>query len=342
MSKRSERIRGLRHRTRWGILSTGNIAEKFVEDLRLLPDAEVAAVGSRSTEAARRFADRFAIPRAHGTWQELAEDPEVDAIYVATPHVAHYEATMVCLRAGKATLTEKPFTLDVPTTEALIATARAGRVFLMEAMWMRCFPAIRRLRELVAGGAIGRVTAVHADFGLRGPADPTHRLRARALGGGALLDLGIYPITFAHLFLGPPSTVTAWARLTDEGVDENTGIVLGHDSGAVAALSCGIVGDTARRATITGTEGRIELPRTFYHPSEYTLWRGEEAETVPTPFDGWGYHYEAAEVQRCLREGRTESTLVPLDDTLTIMRTLDAVRAEIGVSYDVPDRRPRA
>ena len=320
-------------RIRWGILSTGHIAEAFVSDLRLLPDAEAVAVGSRSSEAAAAFARRFGIERAHGTWQALVDDPEVDAIYVATPHHAHFEASLLCVRAGKATLTEKPFTLDVPTSETLIETARANGVFIMEAMWMRCIPAIRRIAGMIADGVIGEVTSVHADFGLSGPFDESHRLRAKALGGGALLDLGVYPITFAQLFLGVPATIDAWARLSPAGIDENTGVVLGYESGALAALTCSIVGDTARRGVVTGTEGRFEVPRDFYRPAGFTLWRGDEAEQVDLPFEGLGYHFEAAEVHRCLREGLLESPIVPHAETLSIMHTMDTVRAKIGVSY---------
>ncbi len=320
---------------RWGILATGLIAGKFVEDLRLLPDAEVVAVGSRTPQAAQAFAERYAIPRAYGSWQALADDPGVDAVYVATPHPAHYAASLLCLRAGKATLTEKPFTLHVPDAQELVATARSRGVFLMEAMWMRCLPGIARVRELVADGVIGEVVAIHADFGAAGPFPPGHRMRDRLLGGGALFDLGVYPITLAYLFLGEPAEVRAWARLDPQGVDENTGMLFGYASGALAALTCSLLGDTARRATITGTAGRIELPRNFYRPTELVLHQGEDrAERIETPFPGLGYHFEAAEVHRCLRARLVESPLVPHDDTLSVMRTLDAVRQLIGVTYD--------
>jgi predicted dehydrogenase len=201
-------------------------------------------------------------------------------------------------------------------------------------MWMRCFPGIQTVCGLIADGAIGEVTAVHADFGLPGPVDSTHRLRARELGGGALLDLGVYPVTFAHLILGPPDQIRAWARLTPEGVDENTGMIFGYASGAVAALTCSLVGDTRRAAVVTGTRGRIELPRNFYRPAGFTLVRGTaEPEWIPFPFEGLGYHFEAAEVHRCLRDGLVESPVIPHAETLAVMQTLDAVRAKIGVSY---------
>jgi predicted dehydrogenase len=319
---------------RWGILSTGGIATSFVNDLRLLPDAEVAAVGSRSTGAAEAFAARHEIPRAYGSWPDLAADPDVDVVYVATPHSGHYAATQECLSAGKAVLCEKPFTLDRATSADLIDQARKRGVFLMEAMWTRCNPAVLRAQELVADGAIGEVTTVIADFGVAGPFPPEHRMRAKALGGGALLDLGVYPVTIAHLFLGAPDHVTAWAHLTDEGVDENTGIVFGYDSGAVAALTCGIVGATPVSATVTGTRGRIEFAPAFV-PQGLTLHRPDaEPEAMPMPFPGLGYQYEAAEVQRCLRAGEVESPLVPHAITLEIMGLLDDIRAQIGVRYD--------
>jgi predicted dehydrogenase len=318
---------------RWGILATGGIAARFTEDLAVLPDAEVAAVGSRSVATAEAFAATHGIPRVYGSWPELAADPEVDVVYVATPHSAHHAATSVCLNAGKAVLCEKPFTLDVATTQDLISLARARGLFLMEAMWMRTNPAIRRIAELVADGAIGEVRHIAADFGLAGPFPPGHRLRAPELGGGALLDLGVYPVTFAHLFLGPPQWVTAWASLLPEGTDENTGIVLGYAGGAVATLHCGILGETGQRAMITGTAGRIELPRGFFHPDRFTVIRGGEVTETLMPLEGNGMGHEAEEVMRCLRAGLLESPVIPLDATLEVMSTLDAIRAQIGVRY---------
>jgi predicted dehydrogenase len=323
---------------RWGILATGGIAAKFTEDLARLPDAEVAAVGSRSLAAAEAFAATHGIPRAYGAWQELAADPDVDVVYVATPHSAHHAATTICLNAGKAVLCEKPFTLDVATTQDLISLARSRGLFLMEAMWMRTNPAIRRIAELVADGAIGEVRHIAADFGLAGPFPPGHRLRAPELGGGALLDLGVYPVTFAHLFLGPPQYVTAWASLLPEGTDENTGIVLGYPGGAVATLHCGLQGETGQRATITGTDGRVELPRGFFHPDRFTVVRGGEVTETLMPLEGNGMGHEAEEVMRCLRAGRLESPVIPLDATLEVMSTLDAIRSQIGVVYPAPQR----
>ncbi|MEO3742824.1 Gfo/Idh/MocA family oxidoreductase [Plantactinospora sp. B5E13] len=320
--------------TRWGILATGNIARTFVEDLRLLPDAEVVAVGSRTADSARAFAERHGIPRAYGSWQELAADDTIDVVYVATPHAAHHDATMTCLTAGRAVLVEKPITLDLAGARELINTARTNNRFLMEAMWMRCNPVVRRVKELIDDGAIGEVTTVQADFGVAGPFPPEHRMRARALGGGALLDLGVYPVSLAHLLLGAPDEVRAWAKISPEGVDENTGLVLGYDSGAVASLTCGMIGATAVAATISGRTGRIELGSPFYRPSRVTLHRdGADPEPLPVELIGSGYQYEAAEVQRCLAEGLLESPLVPHSATTEVMGLLDTVREQIGVTY---------
>jgi predicted dehydrogenase len=318
---------------RWGILATGGIATSFTEDLALLPDCEVVAVGSRSQSSADGFAAAHGIPRAYGSWQALAEDPDVDVVYVATPHSAHHAASMVCLQAGKAVLCEKPFTLDLPTSQELVETARERGLFLMEAMWTWTNPAVRRIQELIAGGEIGEVTSVTADFGVQGPFEPAHRMRNPELGGGALLDLGVYPIAFAQLFLGPPTDIRAWASLYPEGTDTNTGVVLGHASGAVATLHCGTNGDTANRASIVGTAGRIEVPRRFFRPERFAVCHGDACEEFTYPVRGHGMGYEAEEVMRCLRAGLTESPLIPLDATLDVMGTLDAVRAQIGVAY---------
>lgn len=321
---------------RWGILATGGIARSFVEDLKLMPDAEVAAVGSRAQATADAFAQRYGIPRAYGDWRSLAADEQIDVVYVATPHSAHHAAAKLCLTAGRAVLCEKPITLDRPTAQDLFDTARAGGRFLMEAMWARCNPTLRRVAALAADGAIGEVTAVHADFGLAGPFEPTHRLRDPALGGGALLDLGIYPITLAHLLLGRPDTIEAWAQLTPEGVDQQTGLLFGYGSGALAMLSCGLVGATGTTATITGATGQIKLPTPFFRPDRLTLHRaGTEPEVIEAPLAGHGYLPEIEEVHRCLRAGLTESPLVPEATTLEMMSIMDEIRERVGVSYDV-------
>jgi predicted dehydrogenase len=328
--------------TRWGVLGTGGIASAFAADLTLVDGAELAAVGSRTAEAAAAFAGRHGFARAHGSWAGLAADPDVDVVYVATPHAFHLSAALVCLRAGKPVLCEKPMTLDRAGSELLVREARAHEVFLMEAMWMRCSPAIRSLHEQVRAGTIGEVRAVHADFGLQGPFPATHRLRDPSLGGGALLDLGVYPINLAHLILGAPASVRSWAHLTPERVDETTGLLFGYPSGAVAALTCSINGASRNAASITGTDGRIDLPAGFFAPKTFTLTRaGQEPEVADFAFEGRGYRWEAAEVQRCLAEGLLESPLMPQATTLEIMGLLDTIREQIGVTYPNSGRTSR-
>lgn len=319
---------------RWGILATGGIAASFTADLLDMADAQVMAVGSRGQESAKRFAERFGIPRSYGSWADLAADDDLDVIYVATPHAAHRTAAGLCLEAGRAVLCEKAFTLNAREADELIGLARAHDRFLMEAMWTYCDPVVRRMTALVRDGAIGEVRAVHADFGLPGPFDPAHRLRDPAQGGGALLDLGVYPVSFAQLLLGEPADVRARAELSPEGVDVNTGLLLGWDTGAVALLSCSLTADTPMTAAVTGSAGRIEFPRGFFHPDRFVLHRpGHDPEEFTAPGALRSYQHEAAEVMRCLRAGERESPLVPLSGTLAVMRTLDAARAQIGVRY---------
>ncbi|MEV0117720.1 Gfo/Idh/MocA family oxidoreductase [Streptomyces sp. NPDC050844] len=326
-----------REPVRWGILATGGIAASFTANLLDMPDAEVVAVASRSDASAKAFAERFGIPRAYGDWGALAEDADVDVVYVATPHSAHRAAAGLCLEAGRAVLCEKAFALNAREARELVTLARRRGLFLMEAMWMYCHPLVRRLKALVDDGAIGEVRTVQADFGLAGPFPPAHRLRDPAQGGGALLDLGVYPVSFAQLLLGEPSGVSARAALSDEGVDLQTGMLLSWESGAHAVLHCSINAGTPVTASVTGSRGRIDIPYGFFFPDRFVLHRDgrDPEEFTAAPDDGPrdSLRHEAAEVMHRLRAGDTESPLVPLDGTLAVMRTLDAVRERIGVRY---------
>ncbi|MFI1719889.1 Gfo/Idh/MocA family protein [Streptomyces sp. NPDC020489] len=322
-------------KVRWGILATGGIAAAFTADLVDLPDAEVVAVASRTEASAKAFAERFGIERAYGDWGALAEDADIDVVYVATPHAAHRATAGLCLEAGRNVLCEKAFTLNAREAEELVALARERGSFLMEAMWMYCNPLIRRLKALVDDGAIGEVRHVQADFGLAGPFPPSHRLRDPAQGGGALLDLGVYPVSFTQLLLGEPSDVAARATLSEEGVDLQTGALLSWDGGALASVHCSIIGGTATSASVTGSLGRIDVPSGFFFPERFVLHRDgrepEEFTAEASPRNS--LKHEAVEVMRALRAGETESPLVPLDGTLAVMRTMDAIRDRVGVRY---------
>ncbi|MEU3341249.1 Gfo/Idh/MocA family oxidoreductase [Streptomyces sp. NPDC006668] len=329
---------------RWGILATGGIAAAFTADLVDLPDAEVVAVASRTEASAKAFAERFGIERAYGDWAALAADADIDVVYVATPHSAHRAAAGLCLEAGRNVLCEKAFTLNAREAEELVALARERGSFLMEAMWMYCNPLVRRLKRMVDDGAIGEVRHVQADFGLAGPFPPSHRLRDPLQGGGSLLDLGVYPVSFAQLLLGEPSDVTARAVLSDEGVDLQTGALLSFESGALASVHCSIVGGTATSASVTGSQGRIDIPHGFFFPDRFVLHRDgrDPEEFAADPADGPrnSLRHEAREVMRALRAGETESPLVPLDGSLAVMRTLDAIRERVGVRYPGEDGAP--
>ncbi|MUN41534.1 Gfo/Idh/MocA family protein [Actinomadura litoris] len=312
---------------RWGIVGTGNIAHRFTEDLLRLPDHAVAAVGSRSPATAAAFARRHGLPRHHGSYADLAADDEVDVVYIATPHNVHHSAARTCLEAGRAVLVEKPFTTTAAEADDLIALARARGRFAMEAMWTRFNPVMARLRRLVGDGAIGRVQAVYADFSIDVPYDPRHRVWSAELAGGALLDLGVYPVSFAWMLLGPPDQARAVSVPAPTGVDANTAIVFGYSSGAVAMLHCGLRAESPQTATVIGTTGRIHVAAPFWRPDGLTLMRdGAPPETFGVTLDGHGYTYQAAEVAACLRAGRLESALVPLDETRDILGVLDELR----------------
>jgi predicted dehydrogenase len=318
---------------RWGILATGGIASRFTEDLALLPDARAVAVGSRTVEAASRFAAAHGIDRSYGSWLELAEDPDVDIVYVATPHTAHHEAAKLMLTHGKAVLCEKPVTINATQAQDLVDTARANGVFFAEAFWTRTIPAIRRMVELIEDGAIGEVGMVAADFSRRTDVEPEHRLRDPGLGGGALLDLGVYPIGFAQLILGDPAGVHAVAKRSPEGVDQTTGVLLSYASGAMATATCSLALHGPTTASVSGTKGRIDLPPGFHNPTTLTVHRDGTTEQETFAYDGNGLRIQAIEAGRCLREGLTESSLLPLNDTLSVMRTMDRAREQLGITY---------
>jgi predicted dehydrogenase len=321
-------------KTRWGILGTGNIASQFATGLVALDDAALVAVGSRTDAAAQAFGERFGVPRRHASYAELAGDPDVDVIYVATPHSLHRDNTLLCLQAGKAVLCEKPFAINAGEAQAMIAAARERGLFLMEAMWTRFLPHMVKLRQLLADGAIGELRMLQADFGFRTDVDPKSRLFDPTLGGGALLDVGIYPVSLAALLFGTPARVTSMAHLGAAGVDEQSAQIFGYAQGQLAILSSAIRTNSPHEALLLGTNGSIRLHSSWWKPTTMTLAiSGRPDELIEVPATGNGYNYEAAEVGGCLRAGRTESDVMPLDETLAIMRTLDELRAQWGLRY---------
>jgi len=318
----------------WGVIGTGLIASVFTEDLRLLPGHEVVAVGSRRQETADAFGERFGVPHRHATYESLAADPDVEAVYVSTPHPGHHAAARLAIDAGQAVLVEKAFTVSAREARDLVAAARARGTFLMEAMWMRFLPHMVRVRELIAEGAVGDVRMVTADHGQWFAKDPAHRLFAPELGGGALLDLGVYVVSLASMVLGRPERITAVSDPAFTGVDAQTVVVLQHEGGRQAVLSSTLEARTPTRATIVGTDGYLELDRVWMAPSGFDLVRRDGADLrYDEPHEGHGLRHEAAEVGRCVAAGLTESPVMPLDETVSIMETMDEVRRQIGLRY---------
>jgi predicted dehydrogenase len=323
---------------RWGIVGTGGIAAAFRRDLRLLPDHAVVAVGSRSAPGAAAFADEHGIAHRHASYAALAADPDVDAVYVATPHPGHHDAAMLAIEAGKAVLVEKPFTMDAAQARSLAAAAHERGTFLLEAMWTRFLPHVVAIRELLAAGAIGEVVLVTAEHGQWFADDPGFRLFAPELGGGALLDLGVYPVSFAHMVLGVPTRIAALSDPAFTGVDAQTSMLLQYDSGAHAVLTTTLRGQSECHAAIVGREGRIEIDGVFYRPTSFRLVRRDgrsDGEVTTYAFDepGHGLRHQAAEVARCVRAGLTESPVLPPSESVAIMETLDEVRRQIGLRY---------
>lgn len=318
----------------WGILGTGNIAHQFARGLDVLSDAKLIAVGSRSIDRAAKFASEFHIPNKHGSYTELANDSDVDVVYVATPHPFHKEDSILCLKSGKAVLCEKPLAINAKQVKEMIECARESQKFLMEAMWTRFLPVIVKVRQWLTEGVIGEVRMLKADFGFRSGWNPEGRLLNPELAGGALLDVGVYTIAMASMVLdSEPSKVESIIHIGETGVDEQSAVLLGYDDGQLAILSCAVRTNIPQDSQILGTEGSIYIPD-FWHATSATLSvSGKEPEKFEMPFEGNGYNYEAVEVMKCLREDKLESDVMPLDESLSIMKIIDKVREQWKLEY---------
>ncbi|GAA5150144.1 Gfo/Idh/MocA family oxidoreductase [Microbacterium pseudoresistens] len=326
---------------RWGILATGGIAAAFAADLRSA-GLDLVAVGSRDQESADAFAARFDIPRAYGSYAQLAADPDVDIVYVATPHPMHARDARLALEHGKHALVEKAFTLNRDEAEGLRALAAEKGLLVMEAMWTRYLPHMVRLREIIADGVLGEIRAVSADHTQLLPTDPAHRLNALELGGGALLDLAIYPISFVWDVLGAPSTVHAVARLGETSADTEVATVMTHGSGAVSTTVSSSRGAGPNAAMVVGTRARAEIERFFWSPSVLRVTDPdgvvlEEFDGRAAPDGARGMQHEALAAERFVAEGRLDSDVLPIAETVAIMGVLDDIRAQIGVRYPGED-----
>lgn len=324
---------------RWGILACGKIAKKFAADLKLVGDGELVAVASRDIERAKQFASEYPAKYVFGSYEELVNCDEVDAIYVASPHSHHHEHTLLCLNHGKAVLCEKAFAINQHQAKEMIDLARSKKIFLMEALWSRFLPHYLKVREMIAEGKLGELKGVLANFGFKPPEPVSPRLYQPELGGGSLLDIGIYPVFLAQSILGVPDSITAKMDPASTGVDEQCSMVFHYKNGMTANLFSTLAANLETDADIFGTQGRIRLTNRFYEPSA-TIQYYPDIITPRTiiPIEkepGWGYQHEIRHVNKCLQQGLTESPVWTLDDTFKLMQTLDAIREAMGLRYSV-------
>ncbi len=318
---------------RWGILGTGRIARKFAASLATLPDAELAAVGSRSAAAAEEFGSKFQIPRRHATYEALAQDPGIDAVYVATPNSRHAADMSLSLAAGKAVLGEKPFTINVREADAVFALAQARKLLVMEAMWTRFLPLVGEMQAMIRHGAIGEPRGLQAEIGWRAEVR-SGRLFEPALGGGALLDAGIYPVSLAALLFGTPTEISGTAEIGPTGVDEEFTVSLGHAGGQRADFLGTFRRPLSLEATITGTEGQFRIHAPWWKASRMTWTRGNgQTELLERPYESHGLQFEAAAFANAWRAGQLECAVMPWAETRAIMGTLDTLRKQWGLRY---------
>ena len=322
---------------RWGIAATGGVAVRFAESMRHTGRGTLAAVGSRSATRAREFADRFGIPHAHGSYEALVADPDVDVVYVATPAHRHAADCLLALEHGKHVLCEKPFALDARQANEVARVASLHGRFVMEAMWSRFLPSYVALLDVIGSGRIGEPLMVEADFGWRAPVEPSDRHFDPALGGGGLLDLGVYPVHLALLVLGRPDEIAATGHVGATGVDESVAAVLRHPGGRLAVVKAALRIPMACTARIAGSDGWIELPAFLHCPQSFTVRTPRGEEVVDAAWEGDGFRFQVDEVHRCLDAGLTESPRMPLADTIAIAEVLDAVRAQIGLRFPSED-----
>ena len=319
----------------WGIIGLGKIAKKFAEDLQKTPNTALHAVASRSIEKAKNFANEYEVKHAYGSYESMMTCPDLDAIYIATPHVLHGVNTLLCLQHKIPVLCEKPFAMNTKEVEQMVVAAKENDTFLMEAIWTRFMPTMVKILEVIQNGTIGELVMLKADFGFKAPLDFERRLYNKNLGGGSLLDIGIYPLFLAQLLFGKPSEIKAFAQIGKTGIDENCSMLLRFSQNQHAILDSSILNDTPTVAYIYGTKGRIKIHRRWHESKSFTVFEeGKDPQEFSFDFEGCrGYRFEAEEVMRCVRAGKKESEILPLSFSKDLMELLDNVRKEIGLEY---------
>ncbi len=322
---------------RWGVIGPGGIAARFAEAMTMVGDGRIVAVSSRRLDRAEAFASQYGVDRSYEGLDDFLADDAIDAVYVATPHSRHEADTLAAVAAGKHVLVEKAFALDAAQAQRMVDAARVAGVFLMEALWSRFLPSYVRLRELLDARVIGDPLLVEGDFGFRVPVDPASRLFDLAQGGGALLDLGIYPLQLCTFVLGLPTRVVADGVVGETGADEVVTALLHHGGGGLGVIKASTRVPMSCTARIAGTEGWIEIPAFMHCPTSLTVARHGAREVLDLGFDGDGLRFEIEEVHRCLSEGRRESTVMPLDESVALMAVLDDIRRQVGVVYPAAD-----
>ncbi|MDR6969277.1 putative dehydrogenase [Flavobacterium arsenatis] len=320
---------------RWGILGTGGIAHRFASDMGRVEGAEITAVGSRSLESAENFCSGFDIPFSFGTYKELAESDVVDVVYIATPHSLHHHNTMLCLNGGKSVLCEKPFALNSMQAAEMIGLSHRKELFLMDALWTKCLPHYRRMMEIVESGDLGEIRAVLANFGFRVNPGHSSRLLDPALGGGSLMDIGIYNVFIALDVLGKPDDISARISATADGIDEQCAVTFQYSNGAMASLYSSLSAELSTEVEICGTAGRIKLTTPFHGPASTIEYYADGIKTIIDIDNegGYGYQHEIRHVNECLRAGLIQSKIVTHVDSLLLMDTLDAIRRLVGIAY---------
>ncbi|HEY8936224.1 MAG TPA: Gfo/Idh/MocA family oxidoreductase [Cyclobacteriaceae bacterium] len=318
----------------WGIIGPGKIANRFASAFSPFPEAKLYAVASRDIAKAKEFAQTYSITTCYDNYEALVNDPNVDVIYIATPHSFHHEQTLLCLKHKKAVLCEKPLTINHRLAKEMVNAARESNTFLMEAMWSRFFPTTIKAKQLIEQGAIGEVKYMRADFGFKGPYDPKSRLYDLALGGGAMLDVGVYPLFLSLYILGKPKEIKASVQLASTGADQTTNAIFTYADGSMANILSSIVIDTPKDAEIIGTEGTITIHTPWHKSMAITVKKTDgEEQRIDLPYEGNGFEYQVEEVMKCLQNNQKESFLMPLDFSLMMAEVSDEVRRQCGIKY---------